>query len=177
MGQVRAHCAPDSQSAMHFVRGLPTALGPILVITVRVTDEEADVTGSVEELQEIRAFIQRLVGSSELSLSIRADDAANPSPYTHSLREFRVLRGGDRTRVSVQDHETLVISGPDENLIKFSSWFDFTSDAKDGSHSHFEPLPDDCYVAADSLPLVVSVSSAGPTSASTRRAKTHARDA
>ena len=26
MGEVRAHCAPDSQSAMHFVRGLPMAL-------------------------------------------------------------------------------------------------------------------------------------------------------
>jgi hypothetical protein len=36
MGEVRAHCAPDSQSAMHFVRGLPMAFGCTRVMRVTV---------------------------------------------------------------------------------------------------------------------------------------------
>jgi hypothetical protein len=35
VGQVRAHCAPDSQSVMHFVRGLPTALAGKIAMTSR----------------------------------------------------------------------------------------------------------------------------------------------
>ena len=129
------------------------------MITIRATAEEADVAGSPEELRQIHASIQRFVGSPDRSLTIPADPAADPNPYAWSLGELRIVRDGDRARVSIHDRNVLVISGADENLIKFASWFDFAPDSKPGSHNHFEPLPGNKYVAIDSLPLVVSVSS------------------
>ena len=127
------------------------------MIIIRATDDEVDVSGSSYELQQVRAAIRRFAACSDPVRNIPADATADPTPYQFALRELRLLRTGERTRVSISNQMSLVVSGPAENLRKFSSWFAFSPDAPAGSHNHFERLPGDPYVAEDAVPLLISV--------------------
>ena len=129
------------------------------MITICASDQEADVSGTVTELLEIAHILKSLVSSGASSVVVPAQ-SCNPAPYELSLRELVFARRSGPISVSADSHR-LTVSGPDQFLARFASWFEFAQDAGNGCHNHFEPLPDDPDHSADSLALVVSVRHAG----------------
>jgi hypothetical protein len=128
------------------------------MIKIRATEDEVDVSGSPEELRSIREAILRLIHSPDRTLAVAASTSFDPAPYAWALQELKVVRSSGPSRVRIEQQQGLVVSGVDENLIRFASWFEVGPQATIGAHSHFEHLPGSSYVAAESLPLVISVS-------------------
>jgi hypothetical protein len=122
------------------------------MIQIRATDGEADLEGTPEDLQHIRAAILRLVSSSESSISFEACATIDPTPYARMLPELHIVRTTGPMRVAISHERMLVLSGSDESLDRFASWFDFTAP----THKHHEHFPGTTYIAADSVPLVIS---------------------
>jgi hypothetical protein len=129
------------------------------MITVCTSSGEADISGTVDELLEIALTLKALVASRDESAVIPSR-LCNPAPFELSLRELVFARRPGPTSVSADPHR-LTVSGSDQFLAGFSSWFEFPQDAAHGYHNHFEPLPDDPDHSPDSLALVVSVRHAG----------------
>jgi hypothetical protein len=128
------------------------------MIEIRATQDEADLSGSVEDLRGLREAILRLIDSSDRTLVVAASSSLDPSPYAFALPKLMVVRSSGPSQVQVENQQVLIVSGADENLARFASWFDFDPEATVGVHAHFEHLPGNPYVAHDSLPLIVSVS-------------------
>ena len=132
------------------------------MITICVsTGEEADISGTIEELRDVALTLKALVGSGEQSAVIPAQPC-DPAPYELSVLELAFTRSVGPTSVSA-DSRTLTVSGPDQFLAGFASWFEFPQGASRGAHNHFEPSPDDPGHSTDSLSLVVSVRHDGMT--------------
>jgi hypothetical protein len=129
------------------------------MITIRVADQEADISGTVDELLEIAFTLKALVGSGDNSAIVPAQ-SCDPAPYDLSLAELAFTRRSGPTLVT-SDGRRLSVFGPDLFLDSFASWFQFAQDAAPGDHAHFEPPPDDPDHSPDSLALVVSVRHAG----------------
>jgi hypothetical protein len=129
------------------------------MITICVSDGEADISGSVWELREIALTLKALVSSGEQLVVIPAR-VCDPSPYQLSLPALAFARRPGQTLVSA-DASRLTVSGPDQFLEGFATWFEFPDNSPHGQHNHFEPMPDDPDHSADSLSLVVSVRHAG----------------
>ena len=129
------------------------------MITICVSSGEADISGTVKELREVALTLKALVGSGERSAVIPAQPC-NPAPYEQSLLELAFTRLPGPTSVSADAHR-LTVSGPDQFLAGFASWFEFPQDAAHGTHNHFEPWPGDPDHSTESLSLVVSVRHAG----------------
>jgi len=125
------------------------------MITILASSGEADISGTVGELREVALTLKALVGSGEQSVVVSAQ-LCDPAPYDLSLPELAFTRRTGPTSISASPHR-LTVSGPDQFLAGFASWFEFPQDAAHGMHNHFEPLPDDPDHSPESLALVVSV--------------------
>ena len=129
------------------------------MITICVSDSEADISGSVSELREIALTIKALVSSCEQVATIPAQ-LCDPSPYQQSLPALAFARRPSPTLVFA-DASSLTVSGPDQFLDGFATWFEFPDNSPQGQHNHFDPMPGDPDHSVDSLSLVVSVRHAG----------------
>ena len=129
------------------------------MLAICTDEQEAEISGTANDLRSVRVAIIGLLSSAELfaSLPVMARD---PSPYTRSLSELIIQRSEGPTLVTATQ-VGLVVAGSDDSLARFSSWFNLPPEAQVGFHSHFEPLAGDPYHSADSLPLVVAISHAG----------------
>ena len=125
------------------------------MIKIRATEDELELSGSPAELQHVRAMILALTRGTESESIVSADSDCDPKPYDVPLSELRLVRDVGPTRVSVVGR-ALRVSGADENLEKFSSWFDFDEEVETGAHNHFDYFPGNTTVAPDSRSLVVS---------------------
>ena len=124
------------------------------MIQIRATDTEADLEGSPEDLQHIREAMLRLLASSEARLSVEACATGDPSPYARLLSELHIERTTGPMRVAIANESMLVLSGSDESLNRFASWFDFPA-VTSQAHKHHEYFAGNQYIAADSVPLVI----------------------
>lgn len=122
------------------------------MIQIRAADGEADLEGTPEDLQHIRAAILRLVSSSGSSVSFQACAMSDPTPYRRMLPGLHIVRTTGPMRVAISHDRMLVLSGSDESLDRFASWFDFAA----VTHKHHEYFPGNAYIAADSVRLVIS---------------------
>jgi hypothetical protein len=102
------------------------------MIQIRATSDEVDVSGRPGELQRVRAEIEGLIRTAEKSLSIAANPAIDPTPCACVLHELRIIRSVGPTKVFVEE-QRLVVTGADENLTRFASWFVFAPDAEPGA--------------------------------------------
>ena len=129
------------------------------MLAICTDGQEAEISGNASDLRSVRITIIDLLSSAEASASIPAV-AIDPSPYTRSLSELIVRRSDGPTLVTATE-TGLLVTGADDSLARFSSWFNLAPDAQPGDHSHFDPLPDDPYHSSDSIPLAVAISHAG----------------
>lgn len=129
------------------------------MLAICTDDHEAEISGSASDLRSVRTAIIGLLSSSEASASLPAA-ACDPTPYTRSLSELVIRRTDGPTLVTTTE-AGLVVTGSDDSLARFSSWFNLPPAPRPGHHAHFEPLPGDPYHSSESIPLLVAVSHAG----------------
>ena|SRR5688572_4699436 len=129
------------------------------MLAVCTDDQEAEISGTADELRNIRVAIVGLLSSSELSASIPAAPR-DPTPYSRALYELTIQRASGPTLVTTTQ-ASLIVSGSDDSLARFSTWFNFPADAQPGHHAHFEPMSGDPYHSPESIPLAVTIRHAG----------------
>ena len=129
------------------------------MISISASQQEADITGSIDDLREIGLTIRALLLSANESVTLRAADH-DPTPFDRAVPELTVnLRTGPLS-IAVQGN-ALCVSASAERLEEFASCFFFPEDARDGHHFHFESMSGDSDYSADSLALAVSVHRSG----------------
>ena len=129
------------------------------MLAICTDGQEAEISGTADELRGVRVAIVKFLSTNKSSATLPAA-LTDPSPYTTTLSEFLIQRSSGLTLVKATQ-TCLVITGSDDSLARFSTWFNMPQDAPPGHHSHFEPLPGDPYHSSESIALVVAISNAG----------------
>ena len=119
--------------------------------------EGCDISGLPAELRAVAESIVALRGS----VSFAADTTQSPAPYPAALSSLVVRAGTGPVCAVVQGSVLHVTAGPDF-LPVFASCFQFEDAAPDGYHVHHEYFPGSEHIAAESVPLVISVLSPHP---------------
>ncbi len=114
--------------------------------------EGCDISGSPAELRGVAESLAAL----RSSISFAADTTQSPAPYALALSSLVVQVGTGPVCATVQGSVLYVTAGP-EPLEVFASCFDFEDDTPKGYHIHHEYFPGHEYIAAESVPLVISV--------------------
>src|SRR5689334_8393786 len=99
---------------------------------------DLDISASVEELLNVRLRILQLVQSNIRQISITANAAIDPAPYQQAISKLVIVQSHCLVRVSLQNKKEILIEGSSNCLEAFASFFEFRSDAGQGSHTHFE---------------------------------------
>jgi hypothetical protein len=125
------------------------------MIAIIADEASVGINGSVADLESVRLKIAELVQSGDSSVMM---DAAmiDPNPYPRTLRALEIRRGEGRTTITIAG-DRVTVTGSDESLDRFSSWFHFPADAQQGRHAHFEPAPGDPFHSSESIPLIISL--------------------
>jgi hypothetical protein len=118
---------------------------------------DLDISASVEELLSVRLRIFQLVQSNIRQISITANTAIDPAPYQQALSKLVIVQRHCPVRVSLQNEKEILVEGSSDCLETFASFFEFRSDAEQGSHTHFEYYQGNDRIAPDSIPLVIGV--------------------
>jgi hypothetical protein len=126
------------------------------MIEIRYAENELEISGAVEELQEVRQKILTFLKSGDSSLTIAANPNFDPHPYAFAIPQLVIEKGQYPVLVSVVN-DRLIIKGSLESLEVFESYFDFAPDAKNGSHAHYEYYEGHEWIAEDSIPLAICI--------------------
>ncbi len=129
------------------------------MLAICTDDQEVEISGSADELRNVRVAIVGLLSSPDFSASLPAAHL-DPSPYSRALPELTIQRASGPTLVTTTQ-SSLVVSSSDDSLARFSTWFNFPADARPGHHAHFEPMPGDPYHSPESIPLAITIRHAG----------------
>ncbi len=127
------------------------------MIEIRYSENELDISGTVDELQEVRQRILAFLNSNAPSLIIEASPDFDPHPYLLTIPQMVIEKGQCPTRVSVVNKNEVNIKGSPESLEAFESFFGFDSNARSGDHLHCEYYDGNEWIAQDSVPLVISI--------------------
>ena len=128
------------------------------MIKIRYTAPlDLDISGTVAELQVVCRTILNLIESDLDRVSFAADSSVEPSPYDSALAKLVVVKGQCPTKVSVKNEKEVYVEGAPDCLEAFASFMDFKPNAGSGMHSHYEYYEGEGGIAADSIPLVISV--------------------
>lgn len=125
------------------------------MISISASQEEADISGSIDDLREIGLTIRALLISATQSVTLHAMEH-DPAPFDRALTELTVIKQAGLSSVLIQGNALCVSASP-ERLEQLASCFFFADDARHGHHYHFEQMPGDSDYSADSLALAVSV--------------------
>jgi hypothetical protein len=129
------------------------------MLTICTNDQEAEIRGTADDLYKVRMAIISLLSTNETSASVIATPC-DPTPYLRTLSEFIIQRASGPTLISVAQ-TAILVTGCDDSLDRFSSWFNIPPDARIGYHSHFEPLPEDAFHSSESIPLIIALNDTG----------------
>ena len=122
------------------------------MLIIRYTaPSELDLEGSCEDLQRVVAAISSMTPSSS-ALVFDADAEHDASPYERCLAGLKIRASDGPTRVSVAN-DVVVVDGSMENIDRFASFCGIT---RAGNHAHYEYFTGNDFIAADSIPLVIS---------------------
>ncbi len=121
---------------------------------------ELDISGTPDELQEIRAAILKVATEAPTNLEVAADQVFDPRPYERRLYFFRIYLEPGPVRVSVEDDAVHVV-GSETSLEAFASFFNFSDNDPPGSHFHHEYYDGNEWIHDKSIPLVVGARGTG----------------
>ena len=117
--------------------------------------DEIEVAGTKGDFEALSAELQSFFFSSSKVAKIPADSDFDLTPYASRLEAIEFHRGSGPNCVSVVQ-AALRVSGSDENLALFGSWFDVER-VTAPQHSHYEYCEGNQWVAPHSLHLVISL--------------------
>jgi hypothetical protein len=128
--------------------------GLVWTTVIRESDGQIDISASTTELHAIADRLEQLPARE--TASIHADTTANPNPYRRCLAalEAQVTRGPVRVALL---GDRVIVTGSAPMIRNFASCFRFPVGSQRGTHVHHEWHEGDDSIAADSLPVVVSV--------------------
>jgi DUF1680 family protein len=119
--------------------------------------DELDLSGTVDELQQLKNAIHHLLLSDETIYVAAAATQIDPHPYQTALAQFEIVKGRGSIHASVIDTKKLQITGSPKSLEVFATYFDFDQESLGGAHNHFEYFAGNDWIDSDSLPLVIGV--------------------
>jgi hypothetical protein len=119
---------------------------------------QLEISGNINDLQMIQQALLNLAQLRSSGINeIFADPVSDPSPYNHALSKLGIQVGYGPTTIAVLENNSVLIMGSPDNLERLASFFDFSSNESAGMHSHYEYYEGNPYIAADAIPLVVSL--------------------
>ena len=124
------------------------------MVVIRATESELELSGSISDLQQIRDALLDIGNVSRVAIDANCDVAA--APYDRVLKRIEVELLDGPVRVTVVN-DSLQVTGGDQMLEIFASFFDFDPSAGPGAHCHHDWLDGDVHIAEDSRSLVISV--------------------
>ena len=127
------------------------------MIEISYSENELDISGTIDELQEVRQKIIAFLDSNISSLVIEANPNFDPQPYLLTIPKMVIEKGQDPIKVSVVNANEVNVKGALESLEGFESFFDFDPGAKSGAHSHYEYYEGNEWVAQNSITLVIGI--------------------
>jgi hypothetical protein len=125
-----------------------------LLVVIRATEKELDLSGSPAELREVASRIVAIAPGQRIRFA--ADQTAVAEPYDRLLIALEVVASEGALKISVTD-ETLIAAGNPESIRSFASFLEFEDATPRGFHHHYEWYPGNELIAPDSKPLVVCV--------------------
>ncbi|HVS34134.1 MAG TPA: hypothetical protein VMS17_01050 [Gemmataceae bacterium] len=124
-------------------------------MVIRASASEILLSATPAELQLLAQSLAEI--RAEAVLRVAADTTAEPTPYDRLLAAFEATPSDGPVRVSVVG-DALKVTGSQAFLRKqFASFFRFPVNAVRGAHHHHEWWCGNEYVAADSLPLIITI--------------------
>lgn len=118
---------------------------------------DLEIEGTRDELQAVRQQILDIVEAGTGSVDIPCATTGSPAPYERWLERFVVMAGSGPVCMVVNESYELHACGDRESLVGLASFFDAPADAETGWHSHYEHYAGNRWVAAESVPTVISL--------------------
>lgn len=116
---------------------------------------EVELSGTVQELQNIRQSILNLIQIQDVRVCIPAAEV-EPTPYNCCLKALSIFKTNGSIKVSVFEN-FLKIEGEPDNLESLAEWFDFDENTRSGYHRHFDYYEGNKWVDPRSIVLIISV--------------------
>jgi hypothetical protein len=128
------------------------------MLEIRYSNQnEVDISGEADDLRKVRQAIIDLADGDHCTVALFADPEINPHPYDSVIQKLLLMKGEGPTKISLLNEKTVKVEGLPENLKRLASFFDFGTGVVKGHHSHYEYHEGNEWIAADSIPLVISV--------------------
>jgi hypothetical protein len=128
------------------------------MLEIRYSNQnEVDISGEADDLQRVRQTIIDLAEGDHCTVALFADIGIRPDPYDSVIQKMLLMKGEGPTKISLLNEKTIKVEGLPENLKRLASFFDLESGVTTGQHSHYEYYEGNEWIAADSIPLVISV--------------------
>lgn len=137
--------------------GVTNRLGYKMIEIRYSPPHELDLSGTVDELQQIKCAINQWLLSNEITFIAAAKTEIDPYPYQIALVQIEIIKGRGPVHASVIENKKLQIKGLPDYLDVFTSYLDFDQDSIRGAHNHFEYFEGNDWIASYSLPLVIGV--------------------
>jgi hypothetical protein len=128
------------------------------MIEIRYAEREGiEICGTCDDIQRVKQQIQAFLHTDTDTLLIEALSNADPSPYDLIIAKLLVKKGQGPTKVSLEQHSVLEVSGGLDNLEAFVSFFEFDIEAASGEHRHYEYYEGNQWIDKNSESVVIAV--------------------
>ncbi len=126
------------------------------MISISFTEpDELYIWGSTKDLKDIALSLTKVGGVGGNEFEIKAE-IVDSTPYDRSLELISVKVTEGPVKVGVINNEARV-TGSQEALSTFSSFFEFEETARKGDHTHHEYFSGNEYIHPNSIPTVIGV--------------------
>lgn len=120
-------------------------------------NEMADISGSWEDLENLRQNLLNFLENNENSFYCDADKNAEPDGWDFILERLKVNLNDQAAKVSVVENKFLKVEGSKENLEVFAAWLEFDKEIPGGYHSHYEYFEGNQYINSESMALIIGI--------------------
>lgn len=130
------------------------------MIEIRFSDRsyggEIDLSGSPEELRDVRQSILKLIQVQDRQNCIIEAEAIDPAPYDTCLNFLAICKSNSLLKVSVSAN-SLQVEGELNKLEIFADWFNFPDDTECDYHNHLDYFGNEWWVNPNSSSLIIAV--------------------
>lgn len=111
---------------------------------------------SLTGINALHERLRRFVTSDETALSLTADRAGSPAPYSELLNGLRIEKRDEAVRLCLTQDRWLQLTGSPVNLERYIGFFRFDDD-EEGAHHHPEHVSVAGYIDPGTMSLIIEV--------------------
>lgn len=127
----------------------------ISIVCSEGDDGEVSISGTPENLRQVRQFMVDFIQSDRVEATIATLDV-DPTPFDRCLKFLSIAKDSGAVKLSVVDN-LLQIVGDARRILTFADWFDFADDTPDWYHCHHDGCCGEEWVDPQSFPLVIGI--------------------